>query len=168
VRCIGGSRWLRWSGLVVMPWLIRALAARTFEAPFVDERFYVVGGRRKYRKSNRCGAGWDETSREGSCREDGTAADVCRTTEDGSFVRTRTVRAVRWPFVWWRGQSTARCDEDRKTCQAYHVVGRHDLKPVAVWSSWSVKVICILHRKTSDAFGSYIERYQHKAGTIER
>jgi hypothetical protein len=95
-----------------MPWLVRTLAAGTFESPFMEELFYVVGGRRKYRKSNRCGAGWDETSREGCGREDGTAADACRATKDGSIVRTRTVRTVRWTFEWWRGQSTARCDED--------------------------------------------------------
>jgi hypothetical protein len=132
-RSTSGSRWLCRLGLVVMPWLVRAFAARTFESLFKGELFYVVGGRRKYRETNRRCAGWQETSWERSSREDGTTADACWATEGGSIVSTRTVRAVRavrWTFERRRRQSAARCDKDRKTYEAHNVVGRHDLLPV--------------------------------------
>ena len=115
LRSIAGSRWLRRHWLVRVPWLARALAARTFESLHDVEHFYIGGGCGKYRKSVRRCTGWDETSWEWPSGEDRTTTDACWATEDGPVMSTRTVwvrRAVRRTFEWRRRKSTTRCDED--------------------------------------------------------
>lgn len=115
LRSIGGSRWLCWLRLVMMPWLVRALTTRTFESLHDVEHFYIGGGCGKYRKSVRRCTGWDETSWEWPSGEDRTTTDACWATEDGPVMSTRTVwvrRAVRRTFEWRRRKSTTRCDED--------------------------------------------------------
>jgi hypothetical protein len=134
VRTIAGSRWLCWPRLVMVPWLVRALATRSFKSLFDVELFYIEGGRGKDRKSVRCCTGWDEACWESSCREDGATADACWASEDGPIVRARAVRAVgravRWTFEWRRGKSAAGGDEDREAYETNSAVRRHDLEPV--------------------------------------
>jgi len=115
VRTIAGSGWLCWSRLVMVPWLVRALATRAFESLLDVGLFYIEGGLRKYRKTVcRC-TGWDEASWESSCRKDGATADACWASEDGPVViRTvRTVgRALRWAFERRRRKGATSCNEE--------------------------------------------------------
>lgn len=116
LRSTAGSGWLCRPGLVVVPWLVRALAARTFESFDDVELFCVGGGRRKYGESVRGCAGWNETSWEWSSREDRASANACWAAEDRPGVTVRTMRvvrrAVRWTFEWRRRKSATGCDED--------------------------------------------------------
>ena len=105
---ISWSRWFCWPGLVVMPWLVRTFTTRAFESLFEGEVFCVGGGCRKHGKSVRCCAGWNETGRERSSREDRTTADACWATED----RRPIVRTMRWPLEWRRRKGAAGCDKD--------------------------------------------------------
>ena len=116
LRSIAGLRWPCWLGLVMVPWLIWALAARTFESLHDIKLLHVGSGRRKHRKAIRRCSGWNETSWKWSSREAWTTADACWATEDGPIVSTRTVRVVRRAAVrrtleWRRRKSTTRCDE---------------------------------------------------------
>ena len=131
LRSIAGSRWFCWPGLVMVPWLVRALAARTFESFYNVEVFCLGGGRRKYGESIRCCSGWNETSWERSSGEDWTTADACRATEYRPIMSTRTMRvlrrATRRTFGWGRRKSTAGCDEKREAYEANGGVRRHNL-----------------------------------------
>jgi hypothetical protein len=113
---VAGSRWLCWSRLVMVPWLVRAIATRTFESFYELESFYVGSGSGKYWKPVRRCTGWDEPSWEWPSREDCTTADACWANEYGPIVSTRIVmtvrRAVGWAFEWRRRKSATRCDED--------------------------------------------------------
>lgn len=114
-----------------MPWLVRALAARTFESFCDVELVYIGGGRRKHRESIRRCTGWNKPGGERSSGEDWTAADACWATEDGSVVNSRTGRvvrrAVRRTFEWWRRKSSTRRDEHREAYEANSGVRRHNL-----------------------------------------